>query len=291
MATATRTVNPGDPEWPSRLGMLRRVPTLLRVRGVLPRAGVPTLGIVGTRHADEDAMEFARGLAADAVRMGAWVVSGGARGIDAAAHRGALDAGGSTLVVSPSGFDELYPPQHRRLFATIAASAGGIVTECDDAVPPVRARFLARNRIIAAWSDALVVVQAPVRSGALSTARFAKELGVPVFAAPAAPWDPRGAGCLLLLRAGASMCAGIHDVFAGPSAPRGAESGAERATEPGLEGDHGRILGALGRRAVSVDALATRVHLPVPRVLAVLLELGLRGLVEERSPGAYVRAR
>ena len=164
----------------------------------------PRVAIVGSRRADPEACHFAFTLGRVLAASGVTVVSGGAFGIDAAAHRGALAAGasGRTLAVIGSGLDHLYPPAHLPLFEAIVRQ-GAVLSHLPDEVPPLPHLFLERNGLIAALATAVVVVQAPVRSGALSTARAALELGRPLWVCPAAPWDVRGQGNAHLLARGA----------------------------------------------------------------------------------------
>jgi len=198
------------PELPVGVEELADAPARLWAVGTLPRR--PAVAIVGTRRADRDALGFARRLARELAERGVGILSGGAEGVDAAARRGALEGEGLTWVVQAAPLDRPYPGKHRRLFGEILERGGGWLSETPPGSPAYPSRFLARNRIVAALADAVVVVQAPARSGALSTARRARELGRPLLATPHAPWDPRGEGCLRLLRKGARLCASADDV-------------------------------------------------------------------------------
>jgi len=285
---------PDDPTFPSQLGDLRDPPACLWVAGRLPSLDRAVVSIVGTRRADPEAVDFTRALSRDLARAGLVVVSGGARGIDAAAHRGALEAGGATVVVLPGGLDAPYPLENRSLFEEVVRT-GALVTELPAATPPLRGRFLERNRIVAALGHAVVVVQAPARSGALSTAAHAQRLGRPLFAVPSAPWDPRGLGCLGLLRAGASVCTSARDVLSVPAFGAQLELPALAATDEkscisrSVDVDGCRVLSLLGARPRHADELARRLALPIERVQRVLLALLLDGLVELRGGGGYVR--
>ena len=252
------------------------------------------VAIVGTRAADVEALELAHDLAADLCAAGCVVISGGARGIDAAAHEGALSTGGRTVAVLASGFVPAYPPEHARLFARIEAS-GALVSEHPDGTPPRAGLFLQRNRLVAALGRAVVVVQAPARSGALSTASWARSLGRPVLVVPAAPWDPRGVGCLSLLRSGASVCAGARDVLsvcAFPARPCGANADDQVAVmHEELDADGRRILRALGARARHVDELVRATGWEVARIQRALLCLLLSGCVEERAGARWAPIR
>jgi DNA protecting protein DprA len=173
----------------------------------------PLVGIIGTREADEFGSSLAREFAATLAKHNVAVLSGGALGIDAAAHGGALDAGGRTAVVLPSGLDHLYPLRHKPMYAQIVAKGGALVSPFPRETPPARWTFPRRNALLAALCDLLVVVQAPAASGSLITAEEARKLGRRILVVPASPDDPRGTGCLRLLRAGAELCATPDDVL------------------------------------------------------------------------------
>ncbi|UCH30607.1 MAG: DNA-protecting protein DprA, partial [Myxococcales bacterium] len=255
-----------------------------------------TIAIVGTRRADDEALDFAYDLGRSAVLRDFVVVSGGANGIDRAAHEGAIEGGGRTVVVLPTGLDAPYPATNHDLFARVIES-GCLFTEVEDGASAQRGRFLTRNRLIAALGRATVVVQAPVRSGALSTASAARALGRPVFATPASPWDPRGSGTLRLLRAGARICTAPDDVLSESAPQRGAE-----AASSSLENEESKdfrelsqsehtILQSLAGRARHADELCQRTGIPAFEVQQSILQLLVRGLIEEKPGGRYQRCR
>jgi DNA processing protein len=276
------------PDLPAGLEELAEPPARLWMAGSRPRR--PAVAIVGTRRADPDALTHARELARELVERGAGIVSGGAEGIDAAAHRGALDAEGLTWVVQAAPLDRLYPRRHRRLFAEILERGGGWLSETPPGEPAYPARFLARNRIVAALADAVVVVQAPARSGALSTARHAQALRRALFAVPHAPWDPRGDGCLRLLRDGARPCTAARDVAealgleAKPPRRRRAKR-ARASLPPELE----RVHRALASRPRHADEVARATGLAAPRVQVALVQLAARGLAVQLDGGWRAR--
>lgn len=288
-----RKLRPDDPCWSRGLDALVDPPSELRVRGDVPcLAGA--VAIVGTRAADDGALEFARALGAAIAASGRAVVSGGARGIDAAAHLGALDVGGPTVAVLACGFDPPFPIEHVHLFAQIAEH-GALISELADGHPPARWTFLARNRLIAALAESVVVVQAPLRSGALSTAAAASRLKKPVYAVPYAPWEARGQGCLELLRRGAQICTSPRDVLSKPAHRTDPDPVPVQRHEKnpihvdGLDDDGRAVLGTLGRRARHPDDIAAALDLPIMRVQRAVLELLLQGLAVERTPGRYAR--
>jgi DNA processing protein len=294
LSVPARVLTPAEADWPESIGDLPDPPLWLRVAGNLPCPDRATVAIVGTRYADDDAVRFARELAADLGSAGLIVISGGAYGIDAAAHEGALEAGGTTVTVLATGFREAYPPRHGPLFGRIAEN-GALVTEATDDQRPLPGLFLRRNRLIAALADAVVVVQAPVRSGALSTASWARRLRRPLLAVPAAPWDSRGQGSLGLLRKGAKVCTSARDVLSvrSPGAdtvrsePR---ESVENGLDPtGLDEDERSVLAILGRLQRYPDEIARNSGIPVSRVQRALLSLRLHGMIEERGDGRYAK--
>src|SRR3954470_13150569 len=159
---------PGDASWPSALSELVSPPLEIALQGRLPDL-TGAVAIVGTRKPNRQAMAFARALACELAEAGRTIVSGGAGGIDTAAHRGALDAGGVTIAVLPTGLADPYPAHNRPLFAQLL-ERGALLSESERAVPGFASSFLARNRLIAALASVVIVVQAPIQSGALSTA-------------------------------------------------------------------------------------------------------------------------
>ncbi len=295
LSTRARVVTSAGADYPSGLRDLPDAPSSFRVVGELPDLG-RAVSIVGTRRADDEALDFAYELARDAVLRGLIVVSGGAVGIDRAAHEGALDGGGRTVVVLPTGLDAPYPPMNHGLFKR-AADAGCLLTEVPDGSKARPGRFLTRNRLVAALGRSTVVVQAPARSGALSTARVAKRLGRGVFVVPASPWDPRGSGNLRLLAGGARICANVSDVLSecplvagGGAANRSAEN--ERSQEyNNLSLSEQKILDSVRGRARHPEDLCQQTGIPAFEVQRSILQLLVRGLIEEKPGGRYQRCR
>jgi DNA processing protein len=287
---AARTIRPGDGLYPERLGRAADRPALLRVRGDLRRA--PAVAVVGTRAHEEYGLEMARRIASGLARAGVTVVSGGALGVDGAAHVAALDAGGHTVAVLGSGLDRASPATHRPLFARILAAGGALLSELDDAAPAAPWTFPRRNRIVSGMSDAVVVVRGGATSGALITAGCARAQGVPVFAVPGDVDHPLSAGPLSLLRTGARVAAAAEDVLsalgiaAQPRLPFGRPE-ADPAQVP--EGARA-LFAALGPRPRHADDLARTARVAPGAALAGLLALELEGLCEQR-PGHYFLRR
>jgi len=292
---AIRVVTPADPDWPAGLTDLPDPPAQLLVRGTRPsfRSAV---AIVGTRYASEDGLAFARKLARTLSAAGIVVVSGGAAGIDSAAHLGALDGGTPTGAVLATGLIDAYPKQNTKLFAAVARN--GVLMCEHDRKPQARGWiFLRRNRLIAALAQALVVVQAPVRSGALATARLAIGLKRRVFAVPSAPWDPRGTGCLQLLRRGAEICSSAADILSLPTLEHAGHGGRfTEAHSPVKDANDLHNLGPsarhvwrhLRRGACHPDGISTALDMKAGEVQEALLTLVLCGLCRQRADGNYV---
>lgn len=174
-------------------------------RGVLPLYDLPRyprIAIVGARACTTYGSHVASELAAEAAKRGAIVISGGAFGIDAAAHQGALQVDGKTVAVLASGVDVAYPRANERLFDQIATNGGALLSEYPAGSSPTRVRFLERNKIVAALADVVVLVEAAVRSGSLSTARHAMDLGRPLYVVPGPVTSAMSTGCHDLLKAG-----------------------------------------------------------------------------------------
>ena len=201
-----------DPAYPSLLREIARPPLALFVEGQIETLQHRIVAVVGSRAASPEYVEWTRDLASDLARAGLTVASGQARGIDAAAHRGALDAGGSTLAVLGTGTDVVYPPEHAALQRDMQGR-GCIVSEFVPGTQPAAWHFPRRNRILAGLSQAVVVVQAEKRSGALSTARHALAENRDVLAVPGCVTDPRSRGTHELLRQGAALVEGVPDVL------------------------------------------------------------------------------
>jgi len=205
-----RSLRPGDDEYPALLAPIAAPPSL-EVRGELTTDDALAIAVVGSRSATPYGLAVAETLAADLAARGVTIVSGLARGIDTAAHRGALEAGGRTIAVLGSGIDVIYPPEHRALAREIEGR-GALVSQFARATAPRPWNFPARNRTIAALALGVVVVEAGERSGALITAALAGDLGREVFAVPGKITDPMSQGPLRLLQDGAKLVRDWTDV-------------------------------------------------------------------------------
>ncbi|HSD20403.1 MAG TPA: DNA-processing protein DprA [Anaeromyxobacter sp.] len=284
---SARTIRPGDGHYPERLARTPDRPAELRLRGAL--ANGRRVAVVGSRHPDPYGEDMARVLAAGLARAGVSVVSGGALGVDAIAHRAALDAGGHTVAVLGTGVDVLYPASNRLLLERVLAEGGALVSELPDGTPGFPANFPRRNRIISGLSEAVVVVQAGEKSGALVTADWARSQSVPVFAVPGDVREPLSQGPLALLRRGARVAASAEDVL-GALGIAGAPEPERQLALPSLAADESALLAALARRPRHADEVARRAGLAPGSALAGLLTLELDGLCEQR-PGHYFLRR
>ena len=281
--TGGRVIVWGEPDYPWRLRRMARPPVLLFLAGslALPNHAV---GIVGRRAATGKGQGRARQMAADLAAEGVAVISGGAYGIDAAAHRGCLDAGGFTVCVLGGSLDRPYPERHYRLFSEIAES-GALLSMFPPDTEPKRGYFLLRNRIIAALSDILVVVEAGSRSGARSTALHAAGMGVPVAAVPGSTGTNR------LLAEGAVSVESAAEVLIAVREGRGGGPG-RQAHDPmsniSLTEDGRRLLDVLARgRGRTVGFLAWQTGLSMGQLAAALVELRLAGLAEQTPGGRW----
>lgn len=289
-----RILSPSDPEWPPALSEVKRPVHSIELAGELPEL-TQAVAIVGTRFCDPWAAEFARTLARDLAKAGRVIVSGGATGIDTAAHQGALEGEGRTVVVLPSGLAEPYPGENRGLFQR-AAQSGCVLSEIWPEGVKGRGAFLERNRLIAALATIVIVVQAPVRSGSLSTASQAKKLKRGLLAVPAAPWDLRGTGCLTLLAEGAGICRSAADVLSllAPGActtPLRAPITPRKVKEhQWVDADQRAVIEALADGPMGADDLCERAALDAPRVQRAILMLLLSKAIHEEGGGRYRRA-
>jgi len=294
---AARLVLLDDPEYPSSLRAIDLPPPFLLVRGEILREDGLAVAIVGSRRGTSYGLRVAERLAADLGARGVTVVSGLARGVDTAAHRGALDAGGRTVAVLGSGVDVVYPPENRRLAAEVAET-GAVVSQFPMGTAPLPHHFPARNRIIAGMTLGTVVVEAAERSGALITARLAGELGREVYAVPGNVSSLDSFGTNSLIQDGAKLVQGWEDVVAEwPPEWRRAlrslpESGVSTQREAGgtIEPGEHAILALLGDEPVAVDDVVERSGIPPSQVSAGLTALELRGLVRRMAGQQYVRS-
>lgn len=274
------SVHLGDAHYPPPLREIPDAPKTLYYRGVLPAAGETAVAIVGTRKATRDGAAFAEALGAALAERGVTVISGLAFGIDAAAHRGALRAGGKTVAVLGCSVDAIYPAAHEGLGQEMLAKGGGILSEYPAGTPALPHQFLARNRIVSGLSLAIIIVEAPIRSGALTTARHALDQGREIFVVPGPAHHRNYAGSHLLIRNGARLVTSAEDVLEdlGEAVP---ERPARVPADPA-----GRILYETLKAAaesLSVDKLHALTTLEPHIIQQSLTALMFEGIVTERN--------
>jgi len=312
-----RLVHCLDPYYPPLLKALDDAPLALWVDGDVAALLLPQLAMVGSRNASRGGSELAHDFAVQFARAGLTITSGLALGIDAAAHRGALAAGGKTLAILGCGLAQIYPAQHRTLAAEIAAN-GALISEFPPDTPPRAEHFPQRNRVISGMSLGVLVVEASLGSGSLITARLASEQGREVFAIPGSVHHPMARGCHALIRQGAKLVESAQDVLdeLGPLArslhgallatrdshspeprsesPAPARSKLAAVSKPTPRALHSRpaghgshLLAAIGHDPCDVDALIEYTGMPLAALVAELLELELSGHIEVLPGGRY----
>ena len=298
-AAGRRLLILGQPEYPARLAEIAVPPIALEVAGDADLAA-PAIAVVGSRRATPYGISVAERLAAGLAEAGLVVVSGLARGVDAAAHRAALEAGGPTVAVLGSAHDRVYPPEHRDL-ARACTAAGAVLTEFSPGTRPLPHHFPRRNRIIAGLTLGTLVVEAAERSGSLATARHAVDSGREVFAVPGPIGSKTSSGCHALIRQGATLVTGVGDIVEELGLPLG-DAGAPAVPVDGRDGEEAsprtpatgtnaaHLLETLRKEpsGLDLDTLLGAADLPVQVALAAISELERRGLVR-RFPGDFLR--
>ncbi|MGC7870519.1 DNA-processing protein DprA [Desulfosporosinus sp. SYSU MS00001] len=292
-----KVVTPQDRNYPSLLLELTDIPPLLYYQGYLENNSA-VLAIVGSRQATAYGKSAARMLARDAAAQGLVVVSGLARGIDTAAHQGALEGHGMTWAFLGCGLDQIYPRENYHLAKEIL-DKGALISEFPPGTPPLAANFPARNRLISGSSQGVIVVEAAERSGAMITVDFALEQGREVFAVPGPIFSPQSRGPHTLLRQGAKIAEGIEDIWnecfssmeattvkKGPSEQHTYKRGKSPETD-----DHRVILQKLSDVPLHIDQLALHSSLSVASLSLALLELQLQGKIKQLPGQNYVLVR
>jgi DNA processing protein len=281
----------GEPAYPHRLRMIYDAPPVVAVRGRIETLAQPMVAIVGSRNASAAGVKFTERLAHELAAAGFIVVSGLARGIDAAAHRATCDSG--TVAVLAGGHDRIYPPEHESLLGKLLAH-GAAISEMPFGWEPRARDFPRRNRLISGLSLGVVVIEAAQRSGSLITARMALEQGREVFAVPGSPIDPRTEGTNKLLKQGATLVTEAADVISALRPILGQatelpmqESDVEALTpaEPDRD-DRSRVVALLGPTPVAIDDLIRISGASAAIIRTVLLELELAGRLERSQAGA-----
>ncbi|MDB6170538.1 MAG: protecting protein DprA [Verrucomicrobia bacterium] len=289
----TAFITTRDPAYPKLLKEINDPPIGLYRKGAY-EFGQPCVAVVGSRRTTLYGMATAKKLGAELGRLGFCVVSGLARGIDTAAHEGALSVGGKTAAVLGCGIDIIYPPENLALYRQIA-EAGAILSEFPFGRRADRQSFPMRNRVVAGMSDATIVVETDVSGGAMITARFAGEQGRLLFAVPGRIDQPSSAGCHQLIRDGATLLTGIDDLlseltyldgFRPAAIPQ--KAGEPAPAPPELTADEKAVWEPFRDGSIlTTDALAQQTGLPVDRLSATLMMLELKRLISKRADGAF----
>lgn len=280
----------GMPEFPEPLGELGDAPQLLYIRGQWQQRDRNAVAIVGSRHCTSYGRRVAERLAGDLALAGYTVISGLARGIDGAAHRGALAAGGRTIAVLAGGLSKIYPPEHQELAREVEV-CGALLTEATMEQPPLPDMFPARNRLISGLARGVVIVEAAQKSGALITAHHATEQGREVFAVPGPVDSPSSAGCLQLIREGAKLVRGVDDVLEelGGSVIKPGGPAGPATPPPGMDATQLRVWEALADAPRHLDELARQLGLGVPPLAAALMMLEMKKAVRRLPGNRYER--
>ena len=284
-------LTPADAGYPKRLLSAPGRPLALYVKGSVEALSAPAIAIVGTRRATSYGRDVVGRLAFGLAKAGWCVVSGLALGIDADAHRGALEADGATVGVIGSGIDQFYPEENRELAREIVKRGGAVVSEFPFGRPPDRETFPIRNHVVAALAHGVVAVEAPLRSGTLITTSIAADLGRTVMAVPGRVDSRSSAGCLQLIRDGATLVRGVDDVLEAmseliprtqPPAASGTKPGGAPSVDPETPPysvEEAMVMLHVDDDGVAVDELVRQTKLPAERVNAVVMGLRIKGFL------------
>lgn len=277
-----------DPAYPRLLAAISHPPPILTVRGTLQPGDQQALAVVGLRRASAYGLRLAEKMSRDLAACGLTIVSGLARGIDTAAHRGALAAGGRTLAVMGSGLDICYPPENKKLYDEIARQ-GAILSEFPPGTPPLPTHFPRRNRIISGLSLGTLVVEAAERSGSLITARCALEQGREVFAIPGNVGSPPSEGTNRLIQAGAKLVREIPDILEEIAPQIEALPPTDHLARPPRGSREYQLYEILSDEPCHIDDLIFRSRLSPADVNGILLQLELQGTAKQLGGQHYVR--
>ena len=284
-----------SPQYPAFLRELPDAPIALFARGDTELLDFPQLAIVGSRSATQGGLVNAGAFAEFLAKNGIVITSGLAKGIDAAAHKGALAANGGTIAIMGTGLDRIYPAEHKQLAHQIADN-GLILTEYPPGTGPHPGNFPRRNRLIAGLSLGTLVVEAAVKSGSLITARLASEMGRDVFAIPGSIHNPMARGCHALIRQGAKLVETAEDIVEEllpklSTSEKPADASETLEVSAQIDADHAAILDAMGFDPVTTDQIVENSPFNAAEVSSILLLLELQGHVLSESGGRFIRLR
>lgn len=290
-----RVLTLDDTDYPENLRQIYDPPLALYVKGTLEPRDKHAIAIVGSRQTTYYGLETARKLGYQLAFAGVTVVSGLARGIDTAAHQGALAANGRTLAVLGTGLDVVYPPENGALYEKIAAGGGAVMTQFPFGVRPDTQHFPLRNRIVSGLSLGIIVVEAGLSSGALITANMALDQGRQVFAVPGRADSPQSKGCHRLIKNGAKLVEDAEDVLTEfeDLFPKGARPEAAQADPPALELSNveQKVFAAVGDEETDLDVVIRQSGLTSAEVFATLLRLEMRRLIRQLPGKRLVRIK
>jgi len=286
-------LTPDDPAFPPALRQAYDAPLFLYVWGKIEERDRHAIGVVGTRRITHYGREATKKLSYQLAHAGFTIISGLARGVDTVAHEGALAAGGRTIAVLGSGLAKLFPAENLALAEKIASGQGAVVSEFPLHTAPDKQTFPQRNRIVAAWSEALLVTECPAWSGSLITANMASDYGRPVYAVPGPINAPTSTGCNKLIRDGATLVMDASDIVDDlgvlPFARQPSLPEKDSQAVPELPPEEAQVFSALGEGESGVDRLIERTGLPAPTVTATLMKLEMRRLVRALPGFRYVK--
>lgn len=286
-----RAVFYGDTDYPALLATIENPPDVIFLRGQLPAPGTPSVAIVGSRSSTRYGEAQAGRIARELGEAGVCVVSGLARGVDAAAHQGALKGGGPTVAVLGCGLSVCYPPENKALFQQIIASGGGIISELHPAAAPLPYHFPVRNRIISGLSHALLLIEAREKSGTHSTVHYALDQGREVFALPGNVDAPGSELPLKLLREGAGLCASGEDILSAMGWHSAAPMQQSLFGKESETAETDPILRALSLEEKTLEELIAETGLSASELGVQLTLLELNGQIERRAGRAYAKRR
>lgn len=277
-----------DDAYPALLREIPAPPPVLYVRGQLLETDAVAVAIVGTRRATAYGRDITYRIAFDLAQAGVTIISGLALGVDGVAHRAALEAGGRTIAVLGSGIDVIYPGEHRDLAKRISEQ-GAIISDYPPGTKPDRFNFPPRNRVISGLSLGVVVTEAPDRSGALLTVNFAAEQGRDAFAVPGPVHAASSAGCLRIIREGATMIRSADDILEDLHIRRTSTPDEPVQSRLPISAEDHQLLSHLTGQPQHIDDIAEKASRPVPAVSGHLMMLELQGLVRSTGGGHYIR--
>ena len=284
-----RVVTVADPAYPEALRQMDDTPILLYMKGTLADQDRLALAVVGSRAMSDYGRRVTERICMELASLGITVVSGLARGIDTASHRAALSGGGRTIAVLGTGIDRPYPPENRQLMEDVQGS-GCVISEFPMGTPPNKENFPRRNRLISGLSSGVLVVEAAAGSGALITAHYALEQNKEVFAVPGNVTARNSSGTNMLIKKGAKLVEGVRDILEELSplyrallGDTGKTADRERRTALEISVEEKAICNALEEEPLHIDELSRKVQIPAARLLTILLELEMKGIVKQRE--------